>query len=195
MEIKEFIFMEKNNKYLAMINDCEDIIVSLKTFKLSRKEFDFIRDIEFKIKKSQTIFIEDAKELVLIRNKYFHPLKDLNKDEINEQDIIRTELHQLMMNDVSYLMTSLRKAYKKDSNSFSEEDLDTLCKVSDMVKKGKIELNSKDFFNLISLRSRFEVETKLSSNKDLGLIVSELQQKEIRNEAYSLLNNNSIGSY
>lgn len=190
-------FMEKNKKYLAMINDCEDIIASLKALKLSRRDFDFSRDIEFKIKKSQEILIEEATELVLIRNKYFYPLKDLNKDEINEQDIIRTELHQLMMSDISHLISSLREKYKEKSSDFSEEDLDTLCKVSDMVKKGNIELNSKDFFNLISLRSAFNVETKLSSSKDLGLIVSALQQKEITNEMYDYLLNNNYegGSY
>ncbi len=189
--VKEF--MGKNKKYLAMLNDCEDIIKSLKALKLSRVNFAFIKAIEFKIEKCHDIFIGEAKKLVLIRNRYLYPLKDLNKNEISERDVIRTELHQLMMSDISHLISSLREKYKEKSSDFSEEDLDTLCKVSDMVKKGKIELNSKDFFNLISLRSSFNVETKLSSNKDLGLIVSALQQKEITNEMYYLLNNNSEG--
>lgn len=170
-------FLKQNSEVALLQEDAKLLISTLLTVKVEKSDFAFIKRKEEKLNSSKLLDFDEVKELCELRNKYFY--NNIAIDEISLFDELRSNLKYVALEEIKCIVSSLRKSYKENKDSFSEDEVASLTIISSMIKDNKLEIENKDFFNLLSLKSRLNIKSIFRDKKDLGLILTCLTQDEI----------------
>lgn len=187
-------FLKQNEQITLLRLDAENLVKEIETLnsglfakgtRLTTVEYSSLMSVKKKLTDNREILLSDVRKLCDVRNNYID--KSYSFDDITIEDEIKSDLRKILIAETNYLLQELRMAYKKEKDSFSEEEVVHLKEIPDAL--AKVDLD-KHIFTLLKLRKFFKVETKLNSEKDFSQVYKNLRDDFNMQEATILLKQN-----
>lgn len=167
-------FLKQNEQITLLRMDAENLVKEIETInsglfakgtRLTTVEYSSLMSVKKKLTDNKEILLSDVRKLCDVRNNYID--KSYSFDDITVEDEIKSDLRRILIAETNHLLQELRMAYKKEKDSFSEEEVVHLKEIPDAL--AKVDLD-KHIFTLLKLRKFFKVETKLNSEKDFSQV-------------------------
>lgn len=187
-------FLKQNEQITLLRMDAENLVKEIETInsglfakgtRLTTVEYSSLMSVKKKLTDNKEILLSDVRKLCDVRNNYID--KSYSFDDITVEDEIKSDLRRILIAETNHLLQELRMAYKKEKDSFSEEEVVHLKEIPDAL--AKVDLD-KHIFTLLKLRKFFKVETKLNSEKDFSQVYKNLRDDFNMREATILLKQN-----
>lgn len=187
-------FLKQNEQITLLRMDAENLVKEIETInsglfakgtRLTTVEYSSLMSVKKKLTDNKEILLSDVRKLCDVRNNYID--KSYSFDDITVEDEIKSDLRRILIAETNHLLQELRMAYKKEKDSFSEEEVVHLKEIPDAL--AKVDLD-KHIFTLLKLRKFFKVETKLNSEKDFSQVYKNLRDDFNMQEATILLKQN-----